>query len=174
MLFRTESGSDANSLQKPWVQERKMGVKEKWLLPCLLGAVAGVLILGLGGRAAMAGLAMAIGASLNLSLRGVVEALVLSALLGTIAGYVWVASEKALQAAGVIRGILLGIFLFVCSLIATLPAIGRWQGAAATTAATLITAGVVCILFGIILDRLLTAYRRRQANSPGGNANIRL
>ena len=65
-----------------------------WLRGTLLGAIVGTAFLGVGGRAAMRGIAMAQGAVTGFSLGGSLSIVLLGAAAGAAAGLIYVASVK--------------------------------------------------------------------------------
>lgn len=67
-----------------------------WIRGAVLGALLGTLCLGIGGRAAMRGIAIAQGAAPGLSLGGTLTVVFLGALAGLAAGLVYVATRTLL------------------------------------------------------------------------------
>jgi hypothetical protein len=65
-----------------------------WLSGAVLGAIVGTAFLGIGGRAAMRGIAMAQGAAPGFSLGGSLTVVFLGAAAGVAAGLIYVASVK--------------------------------------------------------------------------------
>ena len=65
-----------------------------WLRGAVLGAIVGTAFLGVGGRAAMRGVAMAQGAASGFSLGGSFTVVFLGAAAGVAAGLIYVASVK--------------------------------------------------------------------------------
>jgi hypothetical protein len=81
----------------------------------LAGAVSGALILGIAGRAGMAGVALVTGNSLNLSVRGLLEVIIVGILLGVIGGVLILALRRVCRENSFTLGLLVGMILFISS-----------------------------------------------------------
>jgi len=127
------------------------------LLPAALlaGALAGALVLGLVGRAATAGLAYAIGQDTNLSLRGLIEVLMVGLLVGGVGGLLLLPVRRLFPASRTTRNLALGILLFAGSSLAVFL---RGRPGFAVGGLTLVTAAVVAavyVLYAFTADALL-------------------
>ncbi len=85
------------------------------LLALLAGAISGALVLGIAGRVTMAGVALINGNSLNLSLKGVLEVVIVGTLVGTVGGGILFAFRSVYRSYGFASGIIVGVILFVSS-----------------------------------------------------------
>jgi len=121
-----------------------------------LGAVVGCVVLGLVGRGVTAGLALSMGREANLSLNGLVESAIVGAVFGAVGGLLLLPVRKLVPAAGAGRGLLLGLLLFLGSLLLT-RLLGRAAFDSSTTQAlTLGVVAVVYIAYGVVLDGLFS------------------
>ncbi|MCB1163027.1 MAG: hypothetical protein R3C71_12170 [Candidatus Krumholzibacteriia bacterium] len=123
------------------------------------GAIAGATILGLFGRIAMAAVAWAVGAPLNLSAAGLLEVLVLGALLGAAGGSLLRLPLLARRSTGA-AGVLMGLLLFALALL--LSALGGRLRLEATPLQALTVAVVLAdfLLYGVAASGLLALMRR--------------
>jgi hypothetical protein len=80
-------------------------------LALLVGAVSGVIVLGIIGRAAMAVVAFAMGVPTNLSLRGVFEVVVFGGLVGAVGGLLLLLARKILPAHQMTQSALVALVL---------------------------------------------------------------
>ena len=87
------------------------------LLALLAGAVSGALVLGIVGRAATAGVAFVIGDSLNLSLKGVLEVVIIGMFVGAVGGILLLMLKNVFRGDGLTLGVIVGLIMFVCSTI---------------------------------------------------------
>ena len=87
------------------------------LLALLAGAVSGALVLGIVGRAATAGVALVIGNSLNLSLKGILEVVIVGMFVGAVGGVLLLMLKNVFRGNGLALGIIVGLIMFVCSTI---------------------------------------------------------
>jgi len=87
------------------------------LLALLAGAVSGALVLGIVGRAATAGVAFVIGDSLNLSLKGVLEVVIIGMFVGAVGGVLLLMLKNVFRGDGLTLGVIVGLIMFVCSTI---------------------------------------------------------
>lgn len=132
------------------------------VLPAALaaGALAGALVLGLLGRVATAGIAVAVGRDLNLSLRGILEVFALGLVVGGVGGLFLVPVRRLFPASRAARDLLLGVALFAASFLVFL-----LQGGAVLGGLTLLTTVVVAgvyVLYAYLTDALLARFQ------PGG------
>ena len=81
------------------------------LLSMLSGAIAGVIILGLVGKFAMAIVSSLLGSNMNLSLPGILEALMIGTVFGVIGGLLHPRIAKIEHFNRVVQGIVLGTIL---------------------------------------------------------------
>lgn len=115
-----------------------------WLRGAALGALLGTLCLGLGGRAAMRGIATAQGATPGFSFGGTLTVVFLGALAGLTAGLVYVAARKLLP-----RRVWLARALFSVILLAV-----TLRGLRPIDALQLELFLPLFVVFGVALDRL--------------------
>lgn len=120
------------------------------------GAVWGALILGVVGRAAMAVIALVSGQSVNLSLRGTVQVIVLGALAGVVAAPVLMLLRNLLPARRPLRVLLLALVLFAVTWFAPRPPVSTAGSATSPLAPTLVAIALVLIAFGLTLDTQLS------------------
>lgn len=83
----------------------------------LSGLIAGVLILGVGGKLSMTLMAYAVDASLNLSIRGIAETLFLGGVIGIAGTFLALPLKKIFQKTPFFQGVILGLLLFFLTLI---------------------------------------------------------
>jgi hypothetical protein len=120
----------------------------------IAGATVGALILGLAGRAAMAGIALLEGVATNLTLRGVLETLILGALMGAVGGASLLEAGRRLGLTGIGAGLLVGAALFTGSLAVSWLG-GAMQGAGLASLPTLGVAAVFFLAYGAATERVL-------------------
>lgn len=137
-----------------------MKLFNKCLLAVLAGAVAGVLILGLGGRIAMALIAIGSGTDLNLSLRGIFEVLPVGILIGTVGGLLLVPVRIVFPTHRLTRGIIIGALLFSGSLLISWSAGGLKLDFHSVLPLTLAVVAIIFMLYGVAIDALLTRFER--------------
>ena len=124
----------------------------------IAGAVTGALVLGIAGRGATAGIALVTGNALNLSLRGVLEVLIVGTLVGAIGGVLLLVLKSVCGAARLARGAIVGVVLFSCS------ALVSWVNGkiafsvAPTQLFTLIVMVIMFIVYGVCADALLARF----------------
>lgn len=130
------------------------------LLALLAGAVSGTLILGIVGRAATAGVSLVTGNSLNLSLRGVLEVMIVGAVVGAIGGLLLLTLRSVCRGNKLALGIIVGLLLFVCS---TLLVLVSGMLAFDKSFVQFFTLGVVAavfVIYGVWAAALLTQFNR--------------
>jgi len=123
------------------------------------GAITGALVLGLVGRAATAALALVTGNPMNLSLTGLLEVVLAGALLGLLGGLLLLAFRRGRQT-GLVRGVLVGLTLFLASVLASWLA-GRVDLGVTTSLLTVSVVAVVYVGWGLSADTLLTRFERK-------------
>ena len=119
----------------------------------LLGAALGTLILGLLGRAVMAIVSIGAGNDPNLSLYGIILALLLGTFLGAIGGVVLLLIKNVLHFSGTACGALVGILLFILTLVLTLLRGGLSFGGTFVIFVTLAAALLLFAAYGTLLGR---------------------
>src|SRR5881296_1061325 len=87
-----------------------------WLAGALLGSAAGTLVLGVGGRVAMRGIALLGGQPGTVSLEGTVTVVLLGTLCGAVGALVCVGLQVLLRRRRLLAGGLFWIFLLLVSL----------------------------------------------------------
>jgi hypothetical protein len=133
----------------------------KLLLALLAGAVTGALVLGITGRAATAGVAIITGNTLNLSLWGWFEAVIVGTLVGAFGGVLLLMLRSVQVDSELARGITAGAILFLCFSLVTW---FKGKVAFGLSSIQLFTLGVVAIIFivyGVCTDALLTRFESR-------------
>lgn len=131
-----------------------------WVAAIVAGVVVGAVILGLVGRLAMAGMALAMGRDSNLSLRSVFEVVVLAMVVGAVGGVIRQVLGFWLHKPGVVRGVSVGVSLFVLS-----GMLSWWAGggggpqALTLTVPTLLVVAALYILFGITIEKYMSKRR---------------
>jgi len=130
------------------------------LIPILAGAVAGVLILGLGGRIGMALIAIGSGTDLNLSLRGILEVLFVGILIGTVGGLLLVPVRIVFPTNRLTRGIIIGVLLLSGSLLMSWFTGGLKLDLHSVLPLTLVVVSIIFIFYGVVIDALLTRFER--------------
>jgi hypothetical protein len=125
-------------------------------LALIAGAAVGALVLGIAGRAAMTGIALLAGSSLNTSMRGLFEVMLFGAVLGAVGGAMLVPVRKVLQASRLARGTVVGVLLFAGSCVVSFFRGQIGFGFRAILPVTLAMAAAMFIVYGVSLDALLT------------------
>jgi hypothetical protein len=124
------------------------------------GAIAGALVLGLIGRMATAAVALVTGHPPNLSLNGLLEVAVAGALLGILGGLLLLAFRRGRQT-GVVRGVLVGVTLFLASVLASWLA-GRVEFGVPASGLMFSVVALVYAGWGLSADALLTRFERKR------------
>jgi hypothetical protein len=131
-----------------------MAVARKIPLFLIVGAALGALILGVVGRAAMAGVALVTGSELNLSLKGLLEVVIAGTILGAVGGLLFVPVRRLARTNRLARSVILGSVLFACSLAVSLSTDGMALGPELPI--TLVVVAAVFLGYGLVLEGLLT------------------
>ena len=118
------------------------------------GAAMGALILGLAGRAAMAGVALLEGEATRLSPRGVAETVLLGTLLGAVGGVSLLEARRRLGPRGLRAGLLVGSALFAGSLLVSWLG-GMLDGAGLAGLPSLVVAAALFLAYGAATERAL-------------------
>lgn len=143
-----------------------MKSRDSILIALAAGAAVGALILGLVGRAATAGLALARGAPTNLSLAGVAQVIVYGAVLGALGSLAALPTRAHFPESHCARSALVAAVLFVGSLLFPLVR-GRIRlGAGEAQLLTLVVAAAIFFVYALMLDSLLDRLER----GPRGDA----
>jgi hypothetical protein len=131
-----------------------------WVRTLFAGMAAGALVLGVGGRLAMAGLAIATRQRPRFSLGGSLEVVMLGTLLGVLGGLLLIPMRARWATHDWLRGALLGAAL--CGMAWLSSPVGRQtaQGAPLGVAVVVALSLVLFILYGVIADRLSAAWTR--------------
>ena len=131
------------------------------LLPLLAGAISGALVLGIAGRAAMAGVALINGNSLNLSLRGVLEVVIVGTLVGAVGGGLLLTLRGVCRSYGLASGVIVGIILFVGSTFLVVVVSGRITfDMSFIQFLTLSVVFTIFMIYGVCASALLRRFRR--------------
>ena len=130
------------------------------LLALLAGAVSGALVLGIVGRAATAGVALVIGNSLNLSLKGILEVVIVGMFVGAVGGVLLLMLKNVFRGNGLALGIIVGLIMFVCS---TIFVIISGRVTFDMSFIQFFVFGVltfIFVIYGILLSALFTRFNR--------------
>lgn len=134
------------------------------LLAMLMGAVSGILILGVVGRAATAGIALVTGNYINLSLRGALEVLVIAAFIGAIGGIMLLVFKYVCRGNGLANGILAGLALFICSILFVSVA-GKFAfNMSFMQVFTLGIVAAVFMIYGVLTSKLIMRFHGNRRN----------
>ena len=129
-----------------------LGIKTKIVF---MSTLSGAIILGAFSRLVMAALALSVNKPINLSLRGFAEVTAIGTSLGVIGGFFLIGIRKHIQP-GIYRGVTLGIILYAVSILFGMIG-GRLTLSENTDVLkTLVLAGGVYVLYGIITEWLLS------------------
>lgn len=129
-----------------------------WVRGAALGALLGTLCLGIGGRAAMRGIAAAQGATPGFSFEGTLTVVFLGALAGLTAGLVYVAARMLLPRRVWWARALFGVILLAITL----------RGLRPIDLVRLELFLPLFIVFGVALDRLWERQSRRMMGQSVG------
>jgi hypothetical protein len=121
----------------------------------LLGAALGVVVLGLGGRAVTAGIAIVAGRETHLSLLGLTEVVLLGAVVGVLGSLLLQALRRPNSLDRVSRGLVVAAVLFFGSLLFAWFVRGMGFVENAVQPFTLIAVAVVFGIYGIALDAVV-------------------
>ncbi len=89
-----------------------MLLAKKIVLGLLCGLIVGAVILGLGGRVVMSGIALMGHLTPTWSLGGAFDVFAFGAIVGAVSGPVYVAVRKYLPGSRLVKGLLAGLLLF--------------------------------------------------------------
>ncbi len=132
----------------------------------LAGAVAGALVLGLAGRFAMAGIALALGRATNLSLRGVVMVVIVGAVVGALGGVLVLVLGRVSHGSGITRGLAAGGIMFLGSVLVAGVTGELAPGLPSIQIVTLAVVAATFLAYGICADALLSRFEGG-ADAPG-------
>ena len=127
--------------------------RNHWVLVPLLGAGLGVLILGIGGRVAMRGIAHATNVAPAFTLSGTMTVVGLGALSGLAGGLIYAVLARFLAHRALLRSLLFGVILVLITL----------RGLSPATALSISWFMPLVLLYGALIDY---AYRRRFTSPP--------
>jgi len=124
------------------------------------GFVAGIIVLGIGGRLAMAALPTLTGTRPVFSWGGSVEVVLLGAMYGAVGGVILALLIRLGRPVGATRGLLLGVLLLGAAWASS--SVGRSTARSAPVAlpAVVLIGGVVFLGYGILADKLERRWRR--------------
>ncbi len=132
----------------------------------LSGAIAGVFILGLVGKFAMALISILIDSSMNLSFLGISEALMIGTGLGVIGGLLHLCISRVEYFSKGVQGVVLGAILFALSIIISILFTKMKTNFTGTQFLTLTTIFGVYIMYGITVVTLMNWIRFRYSSKP--------
>jgi hypothetical protein len=131
---------------------------KKCVIAVVAGGVGGVFILGLGGRIAMALIALHYGTDVNLSFRGVFEVLSIAFVIGIAGGLLLLPLRLLFPTRRLVRSTIMGALLFSGSLFISW-ATGRLSFDSHAVLPTALTAvAIIYGLYGLTTDALLTRF----------------
>ncbi|MGC9513401.1 MAG: hypothetical protein ACP5D8_07185 [Fidelibacterota bacterium] len=134
------------------------------LLAMLIGAVSGILILGVVGRAAAVGIALVTGNSINISLRGTLEIAVIAAFIGAIGGIMLLVFRYVCRCNGLICGILAGLALFISSTL-FVSVDGKFAFSMSFMQVfTLSVVAVIFMIYGVFTSKLIMRFNGNRSN----------
>jgi len=136
------------------------------LMSLLSGAIAGVTVLGLVGRFAMAIVSSLIGSDMNLSLQGLFEALMNGTVFGTIGGLLHLGIGRIEHFNRIVQGIVLGTILFALSIVISILFIKMKIHFTGPQFFTLITVYGVYVAYGISVATLMNWIKLRNGENP--------
>lgn len=139
---------------------------ERVVAAFIAGATVGTVVLGVLGRIAMAGLALAQGSPLNLSLAGFGQVVIYGAVLGAVGGFVALPTRMHLPANHYLRSVVVAAVLFVGSFLFPLMRGRISLGSGGEQAFTLVVAAAVFVIYASILDSIMN---RLDRGSSGGH-----
>ena len=146
-----------------------MGFVRTVLAASLAGVVSGILFLGVGLRLALAGLALGVGLSTNLSTRGMIEAVLAGAFLGWVGGLVlallgWLRGTVDRTTGGIAGLVTFGsMFVFFLG-------IGRTDFSQPISFVSFSVIAIAFLAYGIGASVLLRRFRNRAADGdPAGD-----
>ena len=127
----------------------------------LLGVGAGTVILGIGGRLTMSGIALVTSGHARFSLAGSLEVVLVGAINGAVGGVLLLPLRQLVQTGPLFRGVALGLILFGIALVIEGPG----------PPFILALAAAMLALYGIVVDVLFVRLARRRdqarAETPG-------
>ena len=122
------------------------------------GAVTGALVLGIAGRGATAGIALVTGNAVNLSLKGVLELVIVGTVVGAIGGVLLLVLRSVRGGARLARGAIVGVVLFACSILVSWVNGKIAFSVTPTQLFTLIVVVIMFMVYGVCADALLTRF----------------
>jgi len=138
---------------------------QKLLPAALAGAIGGMFILGLGGRAVMAVIAIGINADVNLSFRGIFEVLLVGFLVGAPGGLLLIPARNIFPTSRLSRGIAIGTLLFLVSLLISWVTGGLKFETYSVLPVTLTAVAFIFLLYGVVIDMLLTRFEAKKCET---------
>ncbi|MBD3386376.1 hypothetical protein GF407_15810 [candidate division KSB1 bacterium] len=130
----------------------------------LIGTVSGIFILGVVGRAASAGIALFTGNSINPSLRGALEVVVIGACIGAIGGILLFVFRNVCRGNGLACGIIAGLALFIFSTLFVLVN-GKFAfNMSFMQVFTLSVVAAVFMIYGIFTSKLIMRFNGNRRN----------
>ena len=139
-----------------------MNVARQFLVGSAAGIVSGAVVLGLGGRLAMAGLVLVRGARPEFSAGGSLEVVLVGAFFGAIGGALSaVLARLAPNAGPAVRGALVGLAVFGIAGAGSDAARGPAAGLGPLLLPVLGAAALLCIVFGVAAERLRERWEAR-------------
>lgn len=137
-------------------------IVKKTVLGLLCGLVVGAVVLGVGGRIVMSGIALMGHVTPQWSLGGTVDVIAFGAIVGVVSGLVYVAAGAYLPGPHLAKGLFAGLLLFgVMALIRPPSARSAMAGFTTLTTPILLMFGVICLIFGVALVVAVDVLNRR-------------
>jgi hypothetical protein len=134
--------------------------RESIVTSLIAGAAVGTVVLGLFGRLAMAGVALADGSPLNLSFSGLAQVVVYGAVLGGVGGLVALPTRSHFPANRHLRSVIVAAVLFVGSFLFPLVRGRISLGPRETQLFVLVVAAAVFLIYASTLDSLMNRIER--------------
>jgi len=94
-----------------------MNTNREMLLSLLAGMVSGAFVLGIVGRAVTSGIAFLIGNSLNMSIKGVFEVIIIGMFVGGVGGVLLFVLKNKMHKYKLASSIIVGLIMYVSSII---------------------------------------------------------
>lgn len=133
---------------------------ERIVAALIAGGTVGTLVLGVLGRLAMAGVALAEGSPLNLTLAGFGQVVIYGAVLGAVGGLAALPTRTHFPGNHYLRSVIVAAVLFVGSFLFPLMR-GRIRlGSGSEQAFTLVLAAAIFLVYASILDTIMNRLDR--------------
>ena len=122
----------------------------------LVALLLSIIIFGIVGKIIFVGIALIYDKPINLSINGIIQILIISLVIGFWGGLIRHILFLIFRISSLLRGILIGFIMFAISIIFLFAKEGSLLF---THLATFISAGLLYILFGLLLEKFLNKER---------------